>query len=170
MADAILQLFKPDDITVELNGKKEALVYDMNAVLEIEEIYGSIDTVFKMLFSQAESTHTVKVNGEETDINTILVDEIPLIQFLQAEDNKAKSAIKDTINLLWIGLLHNHTKRDDDGDIISCDITKAQVRTGISFKKLAELNLQVVSALIRDLIAPDKEEENIEGKIEELKN
>ena len=70
MADKVLQLFKPDDIVVEINNRKETIVFDMDAVLEIEKLYGSIDTVFKMLFSQATDNHVVKVNGIETDINT----------------------------------------------------------------------------------------------------
>lgn len=164
MADQILQLFKPDDITIDISGKRERIVFDMDAILEMEKIYGSIDTVFKMLFSQTTDNHVVKVNGIDTDIHAITVDDTPLIQHLQVEDANAKSTIKDTINLVWIGLLHNHTKRDNDGEIISCDITKAQVRAGISFKKLAEVNMQIVSALIRDLIAPDKAEDQGEIK------
>lgn len=165
MAETKLQLFKPNDIVVGIKDKKEKIVFDMNAVLEIEKVYGSIDTVFKMLFTQTTDNHVVKVNGIVADINTITVDDKPLIQHLQAEDASSKATIKDTINLLWIGLLHNHAKRDEDGEIISCDLPKSDIRESISFKKLAEVNTQIVSALIRDLIAPD--EENNQG---ELKN
>ena len=159
MAETKLQLFKPTDIVLDVNGKKEKIVFDMNAVLELEKLYGSIDTVFKMLFTQAADNHVVKVAGVDTDINTITVDGSPLVQHLRVEDASTKSTIKDTINLLWVGLLHNHAKRDEDGEIISCDITKGMLRENISFKKqLAEVNTQIVSALIRDLIAPDNEE------------
>ena len=164
MAENVLRLFKKDDITIDFAGKKEAIIFDMNAVLELEAMYGSIDTVFKMLFSQAPADKPViKVNGEIVDILSITVDDEPLIQRLQAINahnaEQTKSGIKDTINLLWVGLLHNHAKRDEDGEIISCDLTRRMFRNELSFKnQLSEINTQIVSALIRDLIAPDSEE------------
>lgn len=153
----VLQLFKPTDVIVEVAGKKEVIVFDMNAVLEMEKMYGSVDAVLKMLFSQASATYMVKVDGADVAIDSVTVNDTPLLQHLQSADAVAKSTIKDTINLLWIGLLHNHTKRDEDGEIISCDISKSTLREQLPFKKLAEVNTKIVTALIRDLIAPDSE-------------
>lgn len=159
MAETKLQLFKPSDIVIDIGGKKEKIKFDMNAVLELEAIYGSIDYVFKMLFSATNETHVVKVDGEEIDITKVTVDDAPLVQLLQkqdAADRAIKTTIKDTVALLWVGLLHEHAKRDEDGEIVSCDITKGMLRESISFKnQLAEVNTKIVSALIRDLIAPD---------------
>ncbi len=166
-------LFKPEEVTVTLGGKEYMLIYDLNAFCELEKIYDSIDALLRMLLGGAELPTFEKVtyNDEVVEHETIKVDGVPLIDLLQKLEQLSKTDAEkqakhtDTRNLLWAGILHNHSEYNEDGDIVRYTITKSQVGSMVTFKNLRDINSKIIFAILRDLIPPsvegDEEQKNV---------
>lgn len=100
-------------IVVTLGGKDRVVKYDMNALAELETIYGSIEEAMKVLES---------------------------------------GKLKDVRNMLWAGICHEETKRDEDGDVIGYNIRPydvgAMIKSPSEIPKLAE---QIFTAISKDM-------------------
>lgn len=100
-------------IVVTLGGKDRVVKYDMNALAELETIYGSIEEAMKVLES---------------------------------------GKLKDVRNMLWAGICHEETKRDEDGDVIGYNIRPYDV--GAMIKSPSEIPVlaeQIFTAMSKDM-------------------
>lgn len=155
-------IFKPDTITVELQGEEYALVYDLNAFCELEKMYDSVDDILQMLFGTAseDKSSVVSYNGTIINSDSVLIDDVPLSTYIAVNIKKLTSKHTDTRNLLWAGMIHKFAVYDADGEITGYTLSKAKVGTMVTFKNLRQVNARVVTALLRDLFPADDEAKN----------
>ena len=160
VANELASLFKPDDIKVKLNDKEYRLVYDLNALCELEKQYPSVDHVLQMLLGSPEVTNIGRVTyqGDKVDSDDINVGEITLTEYITKNEASDKAKHSDTLNFLHAGLLHDHTIFNEDGEVTGYTISKAKVGSMVTFKNLREVNAQIVMAILRDLLPPQDEE------------
>lgn len=150
-------VFKPDDVTVTIAGKEYRLIYDLNAFCEMEKIYDSVDSVLQMLLGVSTNTDLTKVTFKGAPVNAedITVADLPLTAYI-GKINKTKEAKHtDTLNLLWLGCLHDYTLYDEHEEIKGYSISKAKLGAGVTFKNLREVNGKILTAILRDLVPSD---------------
>lgn len=145
--------FKPTPVTVMLSDKEYTLLYDLNAFCTMETMYSSVDDVIQMLMG-APSPDLNKVTYNEAPVNAseIMIDGLPLADYIQKYDNRTKAKYKDTLNLLWLGVLHDHTEYDADGEVAKYTITKRQLGSMVTLTNLREVNQKIMTAILRDLL------------------
>lgn len=162
-------LFKPEDVQVELNGEKYRLVYDLNALCELETQYESVDYILQMLLGNPEAVNAdlVEYMGEKIDPKEVTIGTQTLEAYIMRHEVTAKAKHVDTLNLLHAGLLHDHTEFNEDGEITGYTISKAKVGSMVTFKNLREINAQIVMAILRDLLPPqDEDSKNEEAPLQ----
>lgn len=168
--------FKPQPVMLTLGKPGEEqqyeLLYDLNAFCEMETMYDSVDSVIQMLMgAPAPDLNKVTYNGAKVLAEDVLVDGKPLAVYINQLAGRTKAKYKDTLNLLWLGVLHDHTIYDDDGEVSKYTITKAKLGSMVTLTNLREVNSKIMTAILRDLLpalvknAPAKNEE--EGASEE---
>lgn len=157
-------VFRPDDIVVTIDGVDYRLIYDLNAFCEMEKIYESVDSVLQMLLgaSAAPDLSKVTIRGEAVDPDEILIDGVTLTTYINKVNKVKEAKHTDTLNLLWLGCLHDHTEFDSFGEIKRYTIAKAKLGAGVTFKNLREVNGKILTAILRDLV-PSEEVKNAEA-------
>lgn len=160
VANELASLFKPDDIKVKLNDEEYRLVYDLNALCELEKQYPSVDHVLQMLLGTPETGNLGKVTyqGDTLDPEEVFIGDNTLAEYIMKNETADKAKHSDTLNLLHAGLLHDHTTFNEDGEVTGYTISKAKVGSMVTFKNLREVNAQIVMAILRDLLPPQDEE------------
>ncbi len=151
-------IFKPTDVTIVLDGTEYRLTYDLNAFCELEKIYDSVDGVLQMLLgtSAVPDMDKVTYQGKPVLASDVLIDNTPLITYIN-KINKVKAAKHtDTLNLLWIGVLHDYSEYDAFGEIKCYTISKAKLGAAVNFKNLREVNSKILTAILRDLLPSDE--------------
>lgn len=149
--------FKPQPVTITLgkDDKEETfeLVFDLNAFCEMETMYESVDSVIQMLMgAPAPDLEKVKYNGAKVLAQDITVDGKPLSEYIGQLASRSKAKYKDTLNLLWLGVLHNHTVYDEDGEVKKYTITKAKLGSLVTLTNIREVNAKIMTAILRDLL------------------
>lgn len=147
-------IFKPEPVKLNLDGDEYALYYDLNAFCEMEKIYSSVDSVLQMLLGTDTKPDLNMVTYCDAPClaDDIKIAGIPLSEYIGRLDTAREAKHSDTLNLLWIGCLHDHTVYDDDGNPTKYTISKAQLGAKVTFRNLREVNAKIVAALLRDLI------------------
>lgn len=145
--------FKPKPVMLTLGGTDYELIYDLNAFCEMETLYDSVDSVIQMLMG-APAPDLSKVTYNEAPVmpDDVKVDGKPLTEYINQLNNKTKAKYKDTLNLLWLGLLHDHTEYDADGEVSKYTITKAKLGSMVTLTNLREVNTKIMTAILRDLL------------------
>lgn len=147
------KVFKPEPVTVTLGDTTYNLVYDLNSFCEMEKMYNSVDEVIQMLLGRnVPDTANVTYCGAPAMASDIMVDGEPLEKFIAEVTKTRKAKHSDTLNLLWLGVLHDHASYDDDGNIVKYDVSKAQLGRQVTFTNLREVNAKIMVALLRDLL------------------
>lgn len=145
--------FKPRPVILELGGEEYELLYDLNAFCEMETMYDSVDSVIQMLMgSPAPDLDKVTYNDAPVNADEIMVDGKPLADYIAQLHNRTKAKYKDTLNLLWLGVLHNHTIYDEDGEVAKYTVTKAKLGHCVTLTNLREVNAKIMTAILRDLL------------------
>lgn len=146
-------VFKPKPVELELNGEKYTLVYDLNAFCEMETMYDSVDTVINMLMgTPAPDISKVTYCDAPCQSSDIKIDGKPLTEYIQRLSDTPKAKYKDTLNLLWLGVLHDHTKFTEDGEVAGYTVSKAKLGQGVTLTNLREVNQKIITAVLRDLL------------------
>ena len=155
------KLFKPNEVKVILGGEEYRLIYDLNAFCELEKIYDSIDEVLQMILGGADDPDTQKVtyNGAPINAEEIAIGEVALPVYIAKVNKRKVAKHSDTLNLLWAGLLHDHTIFDKEDNVTGYTITKAKIGSMVTFRNLREVNSQIVMAILQDLLPPKEAEE-----------
>lgn len=149
--------FKPQPVMVTLGKPGEEqdyeLLFDLNAFCEMETMYESVDSVIQMLMgAPAPDLDKVKYNGAKVLAQDITIDGKPLSDYINQLANRSKAKYKDTLNLLWLGVLHDHTVYDEDGEVKKYTITKAKLGSMVTLTNLREVNAKIMTAILRDLL------------------
>lgn len=149
--------FKPQPVLLTLGKPGEEqqyeLLYDLNAFCEMETMYESVDSVIQMLMgAPAPDLNKVTYNGAKVLAEDVLVDGKPLAAYINQLAGRTKAKYKDTLNLLWLGVLHDHTVYDDDGEVSKYTITKAKLGSMVTLTNLREVNSKIMTAILRDLL------------------
>lgn len=157
-------IFKPEIIKVNLGDKEYSLVYDMNAMIELEKLYDSIDDVIRLIMGNPVAElgpMQVTYNEAIVKADDIAIDGKPLTAYL-AEKNKQKaSTAKDTLNLLWAGILHENAVWEND-EVVGYTVKKNELASNISFRNIKDVNAKLVVAILQDLIPQqDGNEKNV---------
>lgn len=162
--------FKPQPVVVELDGKEYTLLYDLNAFCTMETMYPSVDHVIQMLMgAPSPDLSKVTYNDAPVSASEIMVDGTPLADYIVRLDTRTQAKYKDTLNLLWLGVLHDHTEYDADGEVAKYTITRAQLGKKVTLVNLREVNQKIMTAILRDLlpalVAARKNEEPQEAEM-----
>lgn len=150
--------FKPQPVIIHLGKNEEdeqdyELVFDLNAFCEMETMYESVDSVIQMLMgAPAPDLDKVKYNGAKVLAQDITVDGKPLSDYINQLANRSKAKYKDTLNLLWLGVLHDHTIYDEDGEVKKYTITKSKLGSMVTLTNIREVNAKIMTAILRDLL------------------
>lgn len=146
--------FKPQPVTLTLGEETYVLYYDLNAFIEMEKIYDSVDSVIQMIMGQnkAPDLNEVMYNGVKCAAEDITIAGVLLTDYINKVDKPKTAKHSDTLNLLWLACLHDHTIYDDDGNVIKYTISKAHLGSLVTFANLKEVNAKIVAAILRDLI------------------
>lgn len=149
--------FKPQPVLLKLGKPGEEqdyeLLYDLNAFCEMETMYESVDSVIQMLMgAPAPDLDKVTYNGAKVLAQDIMVDGRPLADYISQLANRSKAKYKDTLNLLWLGVLHDHTIYDQDGEVAKYTITKAKLGSMVTLTNLRDVNAKIMTAILRDLL------------------
>jgi len=147
-------IFKPTPTEIVLGEEKYTLVYDLNAFCEMEKSYESVDSVLQMLLGNAAAVNTAKITYCDAPClaEDIKIDGNPLTAYLDKIANVKQAKNADTLNLLWLGCLHDHTEYDADGNVVKYTISKSHLGTLITFRNLRDVNAKIMTALLRDLV------------------
>ena len=88
------KLFKPDAVTVDVDGTEYRLVYDLNSFCELEKMYDSIDSILQMLLGGNNPPDLAKVTYCDAAVlaDDIKVGGTPFHVYRQAEFNKRTKA------------------------------------------------------------------------------
>lgn len=148
--------FKPQPISVELDGKTYNLCFNLNAFCEMEKLYDSVDEVLQMLLGGGDDIPDLtRVTYCEapclaTDIS---IAGVPLAVYIEKYSKKIREAKhEDTRNLLWLGCLHEYTEFDSEGNIVRYTLGKGELAKHITLRNMREINTKIVTALLQDLI------------------
>lgn len=167
--NATTTLFKPTDVVLKLgeagDEKQYRLIYDLNAFCELEKMYDSVDSVLQMLLGVNETPdmNEVTYKGEPVLAEDVQVAGTALASYIAKVNNKKEAKHADTLNLLWIGTLHDHAVYNDFDEITGYSISKAKLGAIVTFKNLREVNAKIVTAILRDLLPPVNEAKNEEA-------
>lgn len=168
-------IFQPSDTVIELGENKYRLVFDMLAFCELEKMYGSVDTVLKMLFGEVAATldPVVTYNGAEVMPSEILVDGKPLNVILQEKATASRKSVhSDTLNIIWAGMLHDNAIYNDMDEIAGYKVSKLSISREITLKNYARLNVKIIEAILKDLApgfgAGDQKNDLIQTETEPL--
>ena len=157
-------IFKPQTVEVELCGEKYSIVFDMNAFIELEKIYGTIDAVIKKVLGKSKKEHIVKDGDTIIDAKDITVDGKPLDSILSELDASSKDAtVTDTLNILYCGLMHDLAIFNEHDEITGYKVSKQKIASMINFKNLKDINVKLVVAFIQDLMPSEGETKNETG-------
>lgn len=154
-------LFRPDDVVITLQEQEYRLVYDLNAFIEIEKIYDSVDSVLQMLLGATDGElPVIMYEDKEIEPDNVFVGEITLSAFILGNMPK-KRATKhaDTLNLLYIGLMHDYAIYNEHEEITGYSISKAKIGSMVTFSNLKEVTSKIVVAILKDLLPPREQEE-----------
>lgn len=145
---------KPDLVTVILDGEEYAIKYDLNAFCEMEKLYDSVDDVIQMLLGTGAvpDMNAVEYNGVRCIADDVTISGIPLSTYISKVSGPKAAKHKDTLNLLWLGCLHNHVVYDADGNVDHYTIAKAQLGSKVNFLNLKDVNAKIVTSILRDLL------------------
>lgn len=155
-------LFKSEPIEVTINNENYSLVYDMNAFIELEKIYGTVDNVIKKVLGKAKKEHVIKVDGVVTGADKVTVDDTPLSTFI-ATNETSDATTTDTINILYCGMMRDLAIYDEHDEIVGYKVSKRKIAAGITFKNLREVNMKLAMAFIQDLMPTAGETKNEPG-------
>lgn len=162
--DNSASIFKPEHIEVELGGEKYPIIYDMNSFIELEKIYGNIDTVIKKVLGNSKKEHVVKDGDAIIDAKDITVDDKPLDKLLSEIDAASSdSTITDTLNILYCGLMHDLAIYNEHDEIVGYKVSKQKIGSMINFKNIKDINVKLVIAFVQDLIPSKGESKNETG-------
>lgn len=147
-------VLKPEPIKVTLDDQEYSLYYDLNAFCEMEKIYDSVDTVLQMLLGTTPIPDLEQVTycGAKCLAADIEIAGVPLTQYISRLSDVRKAKHSDTLNLLWLGCLHDHTEFDADGNVVKYTITKAKLGSMVTFANLRDVNSKIVTSMLRDLM------------------
>ena len=146
-------IFKPEPVKLVLEDQEFALKYTLNAFVEMEKLYDSVDEVIQMLLGQqTPDMEAVFFKGVACSADDVEVGGTPLSSYIAKLSKTKKATHADTLNLLWLACLHDHALCDEDGNIIRYTITKNQLGSLVTFRNLKEVNGKIVEALLRDLL------------------
>ena len=161
-------IFKPEDIVVELGDKKYRLIYDLNAFCEMEKMYDSVDSVLQMLLGTSAAPDLQRVTYCEAPAlaEDIKIADVPLSVYINKLNDVKQAKHTDTLNLLWIGCLHDHAVYNDFGEITGYTISKAKLGAEVTFKNLRDVNAKIIIAILRDLV-PEQDAKNAEAPEEQ---
>lgn len=163
-AENSASIFKPDTIEITLGSENFSLVFDMNAFVELEKIYGNMDAVIKMILGKSVKEHVVKDGDVVIDAKDITVDGRPLTDILASVDaQKSSATTTDTLNILYCGLMHDLAIYNNHGEITGYKMSKQKVGSFINFKNIKDINIKLVMAFIQDLIPSSGESKNETG-------
>lgn len=169
-ADNSANAFKPQPVVVKLGDKEYTLVYDLNAYCEMETMYPSVDYVIQMLLgTPAPDLSKVTYMDGAVQADDIKVDGQPLSTYISRLAETPKAKYKDTLNLLWLGVLHDHTEFDEDGEVARYTIKKGVLGKDVTLQNLREVNQAIMTALLRDLLpaivgSRQDDAKNVEGQ------
>lgn len=153
IAENSANAFKPKPVVVTLGGKEYTLVYDLNAYCEMETMYPSVDYVVQMLLgTPAPDLAKVTYMDGPVQADDIKIDGQPLSQYISKLADTPKAKYKDTLNLLWLGVLHDHTEFDEDGEVVRYTIKKGVLGKDVTLQNLREVNQAIMTAILRDLL------------------
>jgi hypothetical protein len=163
------KLFKPEPITVKLGDKEYRLVYDLNALCELEKIYGSVATILQMILGTGEVGDYTKITycGAPCKAEDIVIDGTPLTVFLEKQAKVKTAGYEDTRNLLWAGCLYDHAIFDKHDEIVGYSISKTRLGREIGFHNIQDINQQILVAFLRDMVPPGEQEKNVEVPVEQ---
>ena len=167
MTENMAKTFLPDTTKIRLGDDDYRLVYDMTAFCALEAIYGTVDTVLKMLFGDVAQKlePVVTYNDAPVSINEIVVDGTPLEVILNERNSGIRTAKhSDTLELIWAGMMHDNAIYNDNDELIGYTMSRREVAGNITFKNYNALNRKIVEAILRDL-APGvgaSEEKNVQ--------
>lgn len=151
--DNSANIFKSKPVELVLAGETYTLVYNLNAFCEMETMYESVDAVIQMLMgTPAPDLNKVTYCDAPCMATDIKIDGRPLTEYMQRLSNTPKAKYKDTLNLLWLGVLHDHTKFNADGEVEGYTISKAKLGQYVTLTNIREVNQKIVSAILRDLL------------------
>lgn len=146
-------VFKPDDIKLTLGETEYRLVYDLNAFCELEKKYGSIDNILQLMLGTGQETAPViKVDGIETDIKAVTVDDTPLAVVLAKLTDQPTATLSDTAELLYAGVLHDAAVYNQHGEIVKYTVAKQKLCSEITLRNIREINMKIAAAILRDLV------------------
>ena len=147
-------IFKPDTLSVTIGDSSYAVVFDMNAFCELERIYGSVDKVLKLMLGTTTNAadKTVRVKGELYDPTEITVGAATLDTLLDGMFKTQTATLGDTLNLLYVGLMHSLAVYNANDEICKYSLSKVRVGSILTPATAAEINGIIVKALFRDLI------------------
>lgn len=157
-------VFKPDDVIVKIGDVDYRLIYDLNAFCEMEKLYDSVDSVLQMLLgtSGVPDLEKVTYKGAEVDPNDVMIGTEFLTNYINRINKVKEARHTDTLNLLWLGCLHDYTEFDEHGEIKGYTLAKATLGSKVTFRNLREVNGKILTALLRDLV-PSEEVKNAEA-------
>lgn len=145
--------FKPKPVVVKLGDQEFTLLYDLNAFCEMETMYESVDSVIQMLMgAPAPDLSKVTYNDAPVNAGEIAINGKPLAEYIQQLNNRTKAKYADTLNLLWLGVLHDHTEYDADGEVLKYTINKHTLGKLVTLQNLREVNAKIMTAILRDLL------------------
>ena len=161
---SIASTFRPEPIKIELDGVEYTLVYDLNAFCELEKMYDSVDSVLQMLLGATSQPDMQKVTylDESVAADTIKIAGVPLSAYVEKIVKLKDAKNTDTLNLLWLGVIHDYAEYDVKGDIKGYSITKATLGKGITLRNLRDVNQKILMTFLRDLL-PSDEAKNAEA-------
>ena len=162
--DNSASIFKPQTVEVELGGEKYPIVYDMNAFIELEKIYGTIDAVIKKVLGKSRKEHEVKDGDTVINAKDITVDGKSLDVILAELDASSEDATTtDTLNILYCGLMHDLAIYNEHDELVGYKVSKHRIASMINFKNIKDINVKIVIAFIQDLMPSAGETKNETG-------
>ena len=157
-------IFKPQTVEVELGGEKYPIVYDMNAFIELEKIYGTIDAVIKKVLGKSRKEHEVKDGDTVINAKDITVDGKSLDVILAELDASSEDATTtDTLNILYCGLMRDLAIYNEHDELVGYKVSKHRIASMINFKNIKDINVKIVIAFIQDLMPSAGETKNETG-------
>lgn len=160
-------IFKPEPITIKLGDETYELVYDLNALCELEKYYSSVNVVLKKVLGSSRKEHKVAYKNNAVDAKDITVDNQPLSVILAGidRDNEetSKTTATDTLNMLYCGILRGIAEYNEHEEITGYKKSKAAIAKHVTFRNLGEVNLKIATAIIRDLVPTEAEAKNETG-------
>lgn len=170
MADVIensSSIFKAEPITITLGDETYEIVYDLNALCELERYYSSVNVVLKKILGTSRKEHKIFYKDDEVKPQEITVDGQPLSLVLanldRNADEDAKTTATDTLNILYCGILRGIAEYNEHDEIVGYKKSKASIGKCITLRNMGEVNLKIATAIIRDIVPTEAEAKNETG-------